>query len=122
LIYQASDGKSGVANLVATCTAIAVATGAANYTVTPSEGSVTLKRGLIYVLWGRDSVGDSFTARTYGTQIYDLITNNVEAGIHPTMFTTAIAATTSPATFNPLTQATEAGAVDTALVVRLKTV
>ena len=122
LIYQATDGKSGVANLVATCTAIAIGTGAAAYTVAPSQGSVTLKRGLIYVLWGRDSVADSFTARTYGTQNYDLITSNVETGTHPTMFTTAIAANTSPATFNPLTGATAAGAVDTALVVRLKTV
>ena len=109
-----------MANLVATCTAIAM-TGAATYTVTPSQGSVTLKRGLIYVLWGRDSTSGSFTARTYGTQTYDLINTNVEAGTHPTMFTTAIAANTSPATFDPLTQAT-AATVDTALVVRLKTV
>lgn len=124
-IYQETDGMSGnTINKVATCTGVATA-GSTNLVMTPSEGSVTLKMGLCYVVWGRDSVGGSFTMRTHTVQNYDLLVSNVDADTHPTAFTTAINATALPATIDvrqPVTGDLTPTTTDAPLVVVLKKV
>jgi hypothetical protein len=70
--------------------------------VTVSE--VTLDKGPLFTLAGRDSVSDSFTFATWATTARDLETDNIPTGInaYPTIYRTSIAATTGPpATFDP---------------------
>ena len=105
LLYQTTTGIVGTANLVGTVTAFAPgATG--NFEVSLSEGEITLKEGLLFVLWGRDSVGGSVTVRTFTTTNTDLLTGNVNVNTHPTFYSTTIATSTTPATFNPLADPT----------------
>lgn len=54
--------------------------------------------GELLVLWGRSSVGGSATMRTYGTQNYNGLNSNVQAGEYPTTGTTAVAAGSPPTT------------------------
>jgi hypothetical protein len=120
LCYQdvARAGASGtVANLIATAAGVAVGA-AGNFEVSFSEGNVLFQPGVVYILYGRDSALGSITLRTRTTQALDLFTANVDAATYPTSFTTAIAATTSPSTFNPLTQ-TVASSSDIILAARL---
>lgn len=122
LIYQTASGGSGVASLKATCATFAIAA-PGNFACTPSEGTVTLTGGLIYVLFGRDSAAGSWTARTSTTQSTDLLNGNMDVDTHPTSFTTTIAANTSPATFDPRESPTGSAtgtSSDVTLVVRLK--
>lgn len=111
LIYQLAGSTAGdgggqggatAASLVATVTAFTPAAGG-NNAATPSEGTVTLQAGLIYVLFGRDSAANNTTFRTYTTQSVDLLTANIDTDTHPCAFTTTIAANTTPATFDPRT-------------------
>lgn len=123
LIYQTADGGAGVANLVAKAELVAIGA-IGNFEVAFTEGIVTLKTGLIYILWGRDSALGSFTLRTYAIPNVDLLSDNMNVNTHPTTFTTIILANTSPATFNPLASgdAIAAIAVDTSGVFRLRKV
>lgn len=57
--------------------------------------------GELLVLWGRSSVGGTATMRTYGTQNYNGLNSNVQAGEYPTTGTTAFAAGTPPTTVAP---------------------
>lgn len=119
LIYQGVLGGAGIASLIATVSTFAVPAPTTNFEVTPAEGIVTAEAGLIYVLWGRDSGAGSFTLRTYTVQADDLLTANVDAAYHPTSFTTAVSAATSPATFNP-TEGGDANATATDVTVTLR--
>lgn len=122
LIYQFPGGGSGIASLIASATAVAIgATG--NFEIAFAEGTVTLEKGLIYILWGRDSGAGSFTLRTYTTQSLDLMTANMNAATHPTSFTTVISAATTPATFDPLESGdADATSTDVIGVYRLRNV
>jgi len=101
LIYQAPGGGSGVANLKASVEGFAVP-GVGTATLTLSQGTVQLEAGIFYILWGRDSATGSFQANTYGVRNAQLLSVNVDPNTHPIAFTTAISASTTPATFNPL--------------------
>lgn len=99
-IYQAPGGGSGVANLVAQVSRTTI-TGS-NVTETISA-AVALEAGLYYVLVGRSNAGvvqlQAYTVNSVG------ILNGVglvSTGVHPTTFTTVIAASGGlPSTFNP---------------------
>jgi len=122
-IFQTADGGSGVANRIATVTGFAPVVG--TNTATPVEGVVTATAGLIYVLFGRDSVAGSATVRTSLVSSLDLFNTNVDVNTHPMNFITAIAANTTPATFDPRQTPTgeaTGSALDTVLVVRLRNV
>ena len=125
-IFQTSDGTSGnTATRVATIAGHAIAGGAETLVMTPSEGTVTLKRGLCYVLFGRASGAGSFTLRTHGVQSYDLLDQNVDADTHPLVFTTTIAANTTPASIDvrqPATGNLTASTTDVCPVIVLKKV
>jgi hypothetical protein len=98
MLFQAPDGTSGpTAARVATVTAFAVG-GTGAFVAPLDEGTVTIQAGLIYVLFGRDSAGGSVTIRTFSNKGMDLLTQNVNLNTHPTVYTTAIASTTTPAT------------------------
>jgi hypothetical protein len=122
-VFQTANGGSGVANRIATVTAFAPAVG--TNVATPAEGTVTAVGGLIYVLFGRDSGAGTATFRAALVSSNDLYNQNVDTDTHPTNFTTAIAANTTPATFDPRQtptgQATDT-ALDTVLSARLKKV
>lgn len=125
LLFQAPGGGSGVANRVATVTAFAVPAGGTNTVLTPTEGSVTLSGGLVYVLWGRDSAAASFGMQVYALQNMNLLTNNVPSGLHPLSWTTALASTSLPATFDPratVGQAIPSSGVDVLPIFRLQQV
>lgn len=125
-IFQTSDGTSGnTATRVATIAGHAIAGGAETLVMTPSEGTVTLKRGLCYVLFGRDSGAGSFTLRTHGVTAYDLLNQNVDTDTHPLVFTTTIAANTTPASIDvrqPATGNLTATTTDVVPVIVLKKV
>jgi hypothetical protein len=124
LLYQGTAGGSGIASLRATC--IATPSGTGRLTVTPSEGTVILDEGLCYVLCGRSSAGGSVSLRTFSIIAVDELTENVDLDIHPASWTTTIAATTTPATFDsrtsPTGEAIPALALDVIPIIRLKTV
>lgn len=100
LVYQQDDGLSGVATLRGTVTGFNPG-GTGNFTIPFAEGTIKLVPGLVYVLWGRDSAVNTITLQTYTTQAVNLMTANVVAATHPTSWTTAVASTTTPATFDP---------------------
>ena len=104
LIYQTVNGKPGngtnIPQLVATCIQTGIVGGAQTLTITPSEGTVTILPGVIYLLFGV-TLG-SATFRVYGQQNYDLMNSNTPTNCHPVAFTTAISTATTPTTFNPL--------------------
>lgn len=106
LLFQRSKGQGGApANRVATVTGFSPGA-AGTFLLTPSEGVINLVSGIFYVLYGRDSGSGSFTMRTYTVQALDLSNANVQADTHVTNFSTAIAAGTTPATFDPRPVAT----------------
>lgn len=125
LIFQSSDGTaSNTVTRVATCTAVAI-TGAGTYVMTPSEGTVTLKRGICFVLFGNDAGTGSFTLRSHGVTSFDLLNTNIDADCHPVTFTTTISATTTPATIDirqPATGNLTGTNTNVALIVVLKKV
>lgn len=101
-IYQTATGSSGVGTLVASITNFApIPAGAATQVVACKEGVVTLKAGIIYVLFGRATAAGALALRTYSCPDIDLITNGTAYG-YPLSFTTALSsATPLPQTFNP---------------------
>lgn len=130
LLYQAADGASrdpstNLVSLIGQVTGFnASATG--NFAAAFDAGAtVDVQRGLLYVLWGRES-GTAFTLRSYLTQAMDLQNANVDLDTHPSQFTTTIAANavTPAATFDPRQAptgaATGTSASDAALAFRLK--
>lgn len=124
LLFQTSSGGSGIANRIASATVALAVAGAQTQTVIFAEGTVPIKEGILYALFGRSAGAGSGTMRTYATSNYDLLTSNVDNNTHPTMFTTAILSSALPATFNPLPvagggQATPA-ALDLCPVLRLR--
>lgn len=125
LVYQAAQGGSGAGStsLVATCSVSPGAPG--NFTATPTEGTVTLLPGICFILIGRSSAGGSATFRTYTSTTNDLLNANMNVNTHPVTFTTAIAANTTPGTFdprqNPTGEAT-ASTLNVGLTVRLRNV
>jgi hypothetical protein len=101
LIYQAPLAEAGIANLVASFTSFPVAA-VANLVLTPDQGIVALKAGIIFILIGMDSALGSFTHRCWDPPFSELIASSVDTDTHPVYFTTAIAAAAaSPPTFNP---------------------
>lgn len=123
LIYQAEGGVgSNTTNLIATCQINPVGIG--NQIVTPNEGTVHLEQGVFFVLMGRSSVSDSATFRTFAVNTNDLLNDNVDTDTYPVAFTTNIAASTTPSTFNPLMSGGSVTATvsDVALICRMKTV
>lgn len=123
LIYQTPNGNPGTAlnpaQLKATCDFTVPATGAQNVEMTPAEGLVSLLPGIIYVLAGETVATISY--RRYLTQNYDLFNQGMQAGDIATVFTTAIASNTAPATFNPVAQAV-ATTLDARITIRLRKV
>ena len=119
LIYQTTDGGSGVASLKASATAAALAAGAQDVTLVFNEGTVNFAPGLIYVLFGR-FVAIGASLRVYTSSAFDLLNTGVDPNTHPLCFSTAIAASgAAPATFNPLTAPT-AASTDLVPVIRLR--
>jgi hypothetical protein len=130
LLYQAPGGLSrsaaNVASLIAKATTIAIdATGTI---VTPLDAgaSAFVEKGLLYVLWGRESAG-TFSLRAYTTSSMDLLTTVVDADTHPLVFTTGITTVGAPAaTFDPRNSppgaAIAAAAINGAVILRLKKV
>jgi hypothetical protein len=99
-IFQAPDGSpASVTNRVATVTLFAPAVG--NNLATPAEGTVNLVSGVFFVLFGRDSAAGTVTFQTRSVTALELLNQDVDVDTHPTSFTTAIAANTTPATFDP---------------------
>lgn len=80
--------------------------GTGNFQLTPSEGAVRLSEGVFYLLFGNDAGAGTVTLRTYSVLNLDLIVSNVELDTHCTNYSTAIASTTTPATFDPRPVAT----------------
>jgi hypothetical protein len=75
--------------------------GTGNFALTPSEGTVTLESGLVYLLWGKES-GGNLTLVSFTTQATALLSSVVDADTHPTTFTTTISTTASvPVSFDP---------------------
>lgn len=104
LLYQSADGGfSGPFNLIAQATGIAVAAPGNFETPLDGGGTVTVRGGVCFCLFGRDSALGSVTFRTFVTLSLFLYNNTVPAGVIPTSFTTTIPATGVPAaTFDPL--------------------
>ena len=124
-IFQTADGMAGNnPTRIATCTGVAVSA-VGNLVMTPTEGSVTILRGVCYVLFGRDSATGSFVLRSHATQTYDLLNGNIDTDTHVLSFTTTFSATTTPASIDvrPAGTGDLTGAVtDVVLVVVLKKV
>lgn len=102
LFYQRADGSVGdiavAVPLVASVRGFNPgATGGVNFQAPYFEGTVTLRSGLVYVLYGRDSAAGNITLRSLATTSRDLYTGNVDATTHPTSFTTLIAVAAAPA-------------------------
>lgn len=104
-LFQNTNGLTGVAARVATITGFDPG-GTGNFTQAFAEGTVNFSPGLLYILFGRDSAGGSVTLRTLTTTTLDLLTQNVDAAMFPIIFTTALAATASPASVTPTTDFT----------------
>lgn len=101
-IYQAPGGGSGVASLIGQTTRVGLTSGAATQTDTVS---IQLEAGIYYVLFGRANAG-ALSLNTYGAIGVTImnVAGDVGATLHPTTFTTAIAASGgAPATFDPTT-------------------
>lgn len=120
LIYQASQGVGGnTASLKATINLAVAASG--EFVATPSEGTVTLSQGRIYILFSKDT--GTFTYQTRTVQALNLFTAVVDNNTACTSFTTVLAGNTNPATFDPKpTGDATASALDVVLVVRFKKV
>jgi hypothetical protein len=111
--YQTIDGSASspanLANRIGGITSAATITANTTNAITVNDGTppLTLKAGIVYVLWGLAS-GTSVQLHTYTGVSCSLLTNptGFYAGSYPTTFTTAISATTTPATFDGSTQAT----------------
>lgn len=107
LFFQKTDGGSGggAVPLVANVSGFNPGSSLTNVQMTLAQGDVTLRSGLFYVLYGRDSAAGAVTFRTRAVTTLDLMTANVELSTHPTSFTTAIAVPVFPAavptTFDP---------------------
>lgn len=122
LFYQNPDGGFSTAvPLVASITSLAIG-GTGNFEV-PFDGAadVYFKEGLLWILFGRDSGAGSFTVQTYAAPAQlQLLVQNVPAAYYPLRFSTVIAATTSPATFDPT--AGTGGSPDTTMICRMRKV
>jgi hypothetical protein len=94
-----------------------VPAGATTQVVACKEGTVTLKAGIIYILFARATAAGSVTLRTYTCPDIDLLTNGTAHG-YPLAFTKSLsAAVTLPPTFNPA-QALPANGLSVAPIVR----
>ena len=101
LLYQASQGGSGIASKIASVSSAALIAGAQTLTLSFSEGTVNFSVGLIYLLIGRVNA-NAATARIYTQSAFDLLNVNILAGTHPLAFTTAfLASAADPATITP---------------------
>lgn len=117
LLYQTSDGGSGIASKIASVTVTPVGPGAQTVTGIFEQSTVRFKEGLVYILYGRPVVTAS-TMRVYSNNNLDLLTGNMVANTHPVAFTTlSLASAADPATLNPLTVA--ADTTDLLAIVRL---
>jgi len=105
-LYQVSGGVMGTtATRIASATGVGPFGAAGNFTWTPTEGTVTLTAGLVFVLHGRDSGAGSYTLRVYSANSQDLLNQNIPAtaDLHPLEYTTTFLASGGlPATINPL--------------------
>ena len=120
LIYQIPGGSNeGTMTLKATMTPVSISA-AGILTLTPSEGMVTLESGYCAILWGR-TTAVAFSPSTYQAHsAYDLLNQNIPSGLHPVVFTTNIATTTTPATIDlTSTVSTTASIGDPIIVCRL---
>ena len=101
-LYQSAEGGAGVASRVAGAVAFPIGVSAANYSIPLAEGEIVLRRGYLYVLYGRDSAAGGYTMRAYGAMAADLHNQQMIAGTRPTNYTTTLAANAGlPATFDP---------------------
>lgn len=126
LIYQALNGVSGVANLVASVENFGpLLTSGITYVAPFTQGTVTFDYGELYIMQARDSAAGSYNLRTYGGPAYPPLSGDVPSPGRPARFTTVVAGTTSPLTFDPRVsptgQAIQAGTLDTGGVWRLIT-
>jgi hypothetical protein len=73
------------------------------------------------VLWGKSAggAGNNGTGRVFTTPSIDLLTQNMAASTYPLAFTTAIAASTLPASVDPFVDFV-ATSLNTVLVARLR--
>ena len=99
-IFQQANGLSGVATRVATVSNYNPG-GAGTFVVAPSEGTIRIVPGRFFILYGRWSGTAAPQFRSYKLPAVDLLNRNVDIGTHPVAFTTAIAASTTPATVDP---------------------
>jgi hypothetical protein len=100
-IYQAPGGGSGVATLLATVSETGKTSGATTVALPLLPSPPTIEEGLYYVLWGA-SAGTLLLTCYAPLSIPMLNGAEVNGGVHPTGFTTAIAVSGgAPATFNP---------------------
>lgn len=113
-IYQAANGGSGVANLIAQVTGFApAATG--NFAVVANGGAFTLERGVFFVLFGRESASGGVTLRSFMVDTVDGQNSNMDADLHCTTFSTTLSAAAAfPATFDPRPTPTGAATPSTA--------
>lgn len=121
-IYQSANGTATFPmTRVATITGFDPgATG--NFAVPVTEGTVNLKAGIFFVLFGRPTAA-GLTLQTYQTATaLSLLNTNLFAGTYPLQYTTALAATTTPATFNAITQGTATAANALLPIIRLITI
>ncbi len=94
-LYQ-RNAPNGTFTLVEAVSFTPGAGGAQNVSV--ALAGLGYQPGELLVLWGRSSAGGAATMRTYGTQNYDGLSANVQAGEYATTGTTAIAASGGPPT------------------------
>jgi len=106
-LFQGDGGiDSNVVYRVATVFSASLSSGSATYSFPMAEGMVELDQGIVYCLFGRNSITGSATFRTYVVQTLDLINSDVPAGSYPASFVTLISAATTSSVFFPAVQAT----------------
>lgn len=102
-IYQHPDGASRTSVPLVDFFDFTAATGRID--VAPDGGQpVVLVRGWFWLYWGQSAGAGSFSARVWDTQSIELMNtlSSLNAGEAPTQFTSNIAASSAPATADPV--------------------
>ena len=99
-IFQRANGLSGIASRVGTISNYSPG-GTGTFSVALTEGTVQIVPGRFYILYGRWSGTKNPQFVTYKLPAVDLLNQNVDVDTHPVAFTTAISASTTPATIDP---------------------
>ncbi len=102
-LYQATDRNiRSIANRIASATGQNPGASPATVICIPSEGSVTLEPGWVWVVYGRDSATGAVQLATVQGLTGNLMNNNVIAGTTPIGINTGLAASSGlPTTLDP---------------------